>query len=149
MMGHTLLIAHHQAALRRTLRMLLGFLPGVDTVHEVADSAQVVPHVARVVPDVVLLGLAQPPDLTPVRQLRAVGFRGRVVVLTTSDALVLYFEALSSGADCVLCTAVPAEGWMGTLRQELCGSTHDAPHHGAAREPGMTRRAPAHEHGRS
>ena len=148
-MGHTLLIAHHQAALRRTLRVLLGFLPGVDTVHEVADSAQVVPHVARVVPDVVLLGLAQPPDLTPVRQLRAVGFRGRVVVLTTSDALVLYFEALSSGADCVLCTAGTAEGWMSTLRQELCGSTHDAPDHGVAQEPGTTRRAPTHEHGRS
>ena len=99
------------------------------------------------VPDVVLLGLARPTHLARIRQLHAAGFRGRVVVLTTSDAPALYFEALSSGADCVLCTAVPAEGWMSALRQELCGSTHAAPDHGAAREPGTTRRAPAHGQG--
>jgi DNA-binding NarL/FixJ family response regulator len=125
-MGYTILIAHHQAALRRTLRTLLGFLPCVDTIHEVPDRAQVVAHVAALRPDVVVLVLDGPPSLDLVRQVRVAGFGGRIVALATSDAPALSAAAAGS-VDAVQDTASVTDGWLSTLHRNVCGSAHDTP----------------------
>ena len=126
-MGHTILIAHHQAALRRTLRTLLGFLPCVDTIHEVPDRAQVVGHVAALRPDVVVLGLDGPPSLALVRQVRADGFGGRIVALVTSAAPALCAAAVAAGVDVVLDTADIIAGGLSALQRNVCGRAHDTP----------------------
>jgi DNA-binding NarL/FixJ family response regulator len=131
-MGHTILIAHHQTALRRTLRTLLGFLPCVDAVHEVPDRAQVVAHVAALRPDVVVLILDGPPSLALVRQVRAAGFGGRIVALATSDAPALSVAA-AAGVDVVQDTAGVTDGWLSALHRNVCGGAHDTPVDGVKR----------------
>ena len=126
-MGHTILIAHHQAALRRTLRTLLGFLPCLDTVDEVSDRTQVVTHVAAQRPDVVVLDLDGPPSLALVRQVRADGYSGRIVALATSAAPAFSAAAAVAGVDVVLDTAGIIAGGLIALQRNVCGSAHDTP----------------------
>lgn len=130
-MGHTVLVAHNQAALRRTIRTLLGFLPCVETVHEVPDGAPLVAHVTAIGPDAIVLGLDGGPSLHLVRQLRAAGFSGRIVALTTSEEPGLYAAAADAGVDAVQDTANVTEGWLSTLQRKVCGDAHDTPRHGA------------------
>jgi DNA-binding NarL/FixJ family response regulator len=131
-MGHTRLIAHHQAALRRTLRTLRGVLPCVDTIHEVPDRAQVVAHVPALQPDVVVLVLDGPPSLDLVRQLRAARVGGRIVARATSHAPALS-AAAAAGVDVVQDTAGITDGWLSVLHRNVCGSAHDTPVDGVKR----------------
>ena len=77
-MGQTILIAHNQAALCHTLRVVLGFMPCVGTVRKASECASVVTQVAELRADAVVLPLAGPTDLDLMRQLRAAGFGGRM-----------------------------------------------------------------------
>ena len=119
-MGQTILIAHNQAALCHTLRVVLGFMPCVGIVRKASECASVVAQAAELRADAVVLPLAGSADLELMRQLRAAGFGGRIVALTTSGTSTLTDAAKAAGANVVLDTADASECWLSVLHGAVC-----------------------------
>lgn len=97
----TLFIADDHKIVRDGLRLLVERQPGMRVVGDVGDGRAMVAGVLAARPDVVLADFAMPElnGVEAVRQLRAAGYSGLVVILSQRDERRYVAEALSAGAN--------------------------------------------------
>jgi DNA-binding NarL/FixJ family response regulator len=93
-------VADDQAAVREGLVALLGMVPGIEVVAEVADGAGAIEAVADHRPDVVLLDLRMPgmDGVATTARLAAEHPGAAVVILTSYDDDTSVLDALAAGA---------------------------------------------------
>ncbi|MFI5335818.1 MAG: response regulator [Opitutales bacterium] len=86
--------------IRDAVRLLLGRTPDLSLVGEAGNGRDLVAGVLRTQPDVVVTDLAMPElnGIDALRQLRARGYGGVVVVLSSHDERRQVAEALAAGA---------------------------------------------------
>ena len=104
------------AQLLQALLTDLGF-----NVRSVGDAQSAIEEVARLAPDVLLIDIELPdiPGVTAVKQLRANGYRGRVVVLSAISAPKARDAALGAGADFYLSKPLNVEQFVGVMQRAM------------------------------
>ncbi|HEX6338379.1 MAG TPA: response regulator transcription factor [Jiangellaceae bacterium] len=107
------LLVDDEALVRTGLRAILDAQPDIEVVGEAADGAEVMPHVRRLRPDVVLMDVRMPAidGIQATRQLIGTMTEPpRVLVITTFENDDYVYEALRAGASgFLLKRARPAE----------------------------------------
>ncbi|MFI1825192.1 response regulator [Streptomyces sp. NPDC020412] len=107
-----MLIADDEELTRTGLRTLLSAKPRLDVVGEAADGTEVVPLVAKLRPDVVLMDVRMPgmDGIEATRRLRAeLDEPPKVVVITTFESDQYVYEALRAGADGFVLKRAPSD----------------------------------------
>lgn len=97
----TLFLADDHKIVRDGLRLMVERQPGLRVVGDVGDGRALVEGVLARRPDVVLTDFAMPElnGLEAVRQLRAAGYAGVIVVLSQHDERRFVADALAAGAN--------------------------------------------------
>jgi DNA-binding NarL/FixJ family response regulator len=87
--------------LRRTVVRSLESLPGIKVVGEACGEGKAFVLIRNILPDVVLadVGLASGSGLNLVKRLRALGYPGRIVMLTVQSFEAMQLACLEAGAD--------------------------------------------------
>lgn len=114
------LLADDHALVRAGLRALLERLDGIEVVGETGDGQEVLPLVARLAPDVVLLDLSMPGlhGLEAAERIAAAHPATRVLVVSTHTNEAFVTRALRAGAAGYLAKdAAPAE--LGSALKEV------------------------------
>jgi DNA-binding NarL/FixJ family response regulator len=117
------LIVDDDALVRAGLSMIIGGAPDVEVVGEAADGAEVLPAVAGLRPDVVLMDIRMPrmDGLAATEALRARPSPPEVIVLTTFDADEYVLRALRAGASGFLLKDTPPAEIIRAVRQVAAG----------------------------
>lgn len=97
----SLLLADDHKIVRDGLRALLVRQPGMSVIGDAADGRALVAEALRLRPDVVVTDVAMPElnGLDAVRQLRAAGFAGSIIMLSMRDERRLVAQAFNAGAN--------------------------------------------------
>ena len=107
-----ILLVHHEALMRATLRLLLEAQPDMEVVGEAANSHAALDKTRTTTPDVILLDLSLPGanSLQTLEQLRRVCRHAQVVVLTLYQEAAYARAALAAGGGAYVTThAAPAD----------------------------------------
>ena len=107
-----ILLVHHEALMRATLRLLLEAQPDMEVVGEAANSHAALDKTRTTTPDVILLDLSLPGanGLQTLEQLRRVCRHAQVVVLTLYQEAAYARAALAAGGGAYVTThAAPAD----------------------------------------
>lgn len=117
------LLADDQTMFRDAVAALLSLEPDIEVVAAVGRGDEVPAAVRRTGPDVALLDVEMPgaDGLAAARELRAAGFAGKVVMLTTFDRPGYLRSAMESGASGFLLKDVPVAELAGAIRQIAAG----------------------------
>jgi two-component system, NarL family, response regulator DesR len=117
------LLAEDQAMFRGALAALLSLEPDIEVVGEVGRGDQVVGEVRRLRPDVALVDIEMPgtDGLQAARQLRADGYTGRVVIVTTFGRPGYLRAAVDAGVDGFLLKDGPAGELAAAIRRVVAG----------------------------
>jgi DNA-binding NarL/FixJ family response regulator len=123
------LIVDDDALVRAGLSMILGGVPDLRVVGEVADGDQVTSAVAAYAPDVVLMDIRMPrvDGLTATEALRALPRPPEVLVLTTFDADDYVLRALRAGASGFLLKDTPPAEIVQAVRRVAAGEATLSP----------------------
>ncbi|MFI6758931.1 response regulator [Micromonospora sp. NPDC050417] len=135
------LLVDDDALVRAGLSMILGGVPDLRVVGEVADGAEVAAAVAAYIPDVVLMDIRMPrvDGLAATEALRAAPDPPEVLVLTTFDADEHVLRALRAGASGFLLKDTPPAEIVRAVRRVAAGE--------ATLSPAVTRRLIAYATG--
>jgi DNA-binding NarL/FixJ family response regulator len=100
----TLFVADDHKIVRDGLRLLIDRQPGLRVVGDAADGRTLVASVLELKPDIVLTDVSMPElnGLDAIKQLRARGYTGTIMVLSQRDERRFVSEALQSGANAYL-----------------------------------------------
>lgn len=123
------IVVDDQDLVRAGLRMILQAEPDISVVGEASDGQAAIDVVTASDPDVVLMDVRMPgmSGLEATRRLTELGFRTRVLVLTTFDLDEYVFEALRSGAAGFLLKTSPADQLINGIRSVAAGDGLLAP----------------------
>ncbi len=124
-----ILIAEDQPLMRRGLKTVLEFEPGLEVVGEAANGSEALERVAELRPDVVLMDV-QMPGLNGVeatRQLVRAHLGCRVLILTTFDTEDYVLDAVRAGAAGYLLKDVQAEELCDVIRAVARGEVFIQP----------------------
>lgn len=93
-------LADDHALMRRSLRLVLDRVEGLEVLAEAKDMTAVVRHMQSELPDVLVLDLSMPKgsSIEAIRRLRERGPSVQIVVLTMEDSSVLAQQTLDAGA---------------------------------------------------
>lgn len=124
-----LLICDDQEVVREGLRTILGNVPGIEVVGAVANGAEAVAAVAKVLPDVVLMDLNMPikNGVQATREVVAQYPGVAVLVLTTYDADDWVVDAVRAGASGYLLKDAPRDQLVAAIKGTAAGATHVDP----------------------
>lgn len=117
------LLAEDQTMFRGALAALLSLEPDIEVVGEAARGDHVAAEVRRLRPDVALVDIEMPgmDGLQAAHQLRADGFSGKVVIVTTFGRPGYLRAAMEAGVDGFLLKDGPAEELAAAIRRVLAG----------------------------
>jgi DNA-binding NarL/FixJ family response regulator len=118
-------VVDDQTLVRQGIRILLGFVEGIEVVGEADGGRAALALLAGLRPDVLLLDLRMP-DLDGVgvlRELKATGDPPPAIVLTTFDDDALFLEAIRAGARGFLLKDVSLERLAEAIRAVAAGGT--------------------------
>jgi len=117
------LIVDDDALVRSALSMLLGASPDIAVVGEATDGREVMPAVAELQPDVVLMDIRMPvmDGLAATELLRAQDGPPEVLVLTTFEADDSVLRALRAGASGFLLKDTPPADLIRAVRTVAAG----------------------------
>jgi DNA-binding NarL/FixJ family response regulator len=142
-----LLVAEDHALMRDGLRLVLGDADGIQIVGEARDGTEVLPLVASMQPDVVLLDLRMPgmDGLTCLDQIRERYPTVKVVVFSALDSNEQIEAALRRGADGYVVKTINPVDLASAVRQAVEGSVfhpfalgNGSSGESAAREAGLS-----------
>ncbi|MCP2163442.1 response regulator [Goodfellowiella coeruleoviolacea] len=122
----TVLIADDEELTRTGLRVLLSAEPDLAVVGEAGNGAEVVPMVARLRPDVVLMDVRMPvlDGIAATRRLRSeLDSPPKVVVITTFESDDHVYDALRAGADGFILKRAPARQIAHAIRLVSAGDS--------------------------
>ncbi|MFD0824028.1 response regulator transcription factor, partial [Micromonospora zhanjiangensis] len=124
-----MLIVDDDALVRAGLSMILGGVPDLRVVGEVADGGEVAAAVASHRPDVVLMDIRMPrmDGLTATELLRRSPSPPEVIVLTTFDADEHVLRALRAGAGGFLLKDTPPAEIVAAVRRVAAGEATLSP----------------------
>ncbi len=115
-----LLADDHQDFLAVTVRLLE---PEFDVVKAVSDGQAVIDEASRLEPDVLVLDITMPilNGIEAARQLRAAGFKGKIVFLTVHGDADYVRAAVAAGADAYVVKSRLASDLLPALNEVLAG----------------------------
>lgn len=121
---HTLLLADDHPMMRRGIRQLIELESDLVVVGEANNGEEACDEVMRLVPDLVLLdnNMPQLNGVETLKRLRELGFAGKVLLFTVSDAENDVRDAMRFGADGYLLKDMEPEHLIARLREVLCGA---------------------------
>jgi two-component system, NarL family, response regulator NreC len=117
-------LAADDSAVAPELRPLLEGAPDLEVVSEAGDPESALRAVVRHTPDVLVLGLDRPGDITSLDTIRAVGQAApetRVVVLATKDDARFVRHALNAGAVACILDGAPGAELLVAVRRAAAG----------------------------
>jgi DNA-binding NarL/FixJ family response regulator len=120
-----IVVADDHPIVRDGLRTMLSAVPDFEVVGEAASGPEAVVRVRDTDPDVVVMDLRMPggDGVAAVRQLKAVGARAAVLVLTTYDTDLDTVAAIEAGAAGYLLKEAPARELVDAVRATASGAT--------------------------
>jgi DNA-binding NarL/FixJ family response regulator len=141
-----LLVAEDHALMRDGLRLVLGDAEGIELIGEARNGNEVLPMVASLEPDVVLLDLRMPgtDGLTCLDQIRERHPRVKVVVFSALDSNEQIEAALRRGATGYVVKTINPADLASAVRQAIEGSVFhpfsglDASGESAAKQAGLS-----------
>jgi two-component system nitrate/nitrite response regulator NarL len=121
---HTLLLADDHPMMRRGIRQLIELESDLVVVGEANNGEEACDEVMRLVPDLVLLdnNMPQLNGVETLKRLRELGFAGKVLLFTVSDAENDVRDAMRFGADGYLLKDMEPEHLIARLREVLRGA---------------------------
>jgi DNA-binding NarL/FixJ family response regulator len=123
------ILCDDQEIVTEGLQVILSTVPSVEVVGVAHDGADLLPLVARLQPDVVLMDLKMPGvnGIQATRQLREQYPAVRVLVLTTYADDEWVFDAIRAGAAGYLLKETPREQLVTAIKGTAAGNTHVDP----------------------
>ena len=128
-MSIRVLLVDDDALVRAGLSMVLGGLPDITVVGEVANGAEVAAAVRRLRPDVVLMDIRMPrlDGIQATRLITAQAPAARVILLTTFDIDEYAIEGVQAGASGFLIKNTGPEELLAGIRAVAAGDAVLAP----------------------
>lgn len=120
-----MLIVDDHALSRKGIQSILAPEPRFRVVGEAADAAEALQKVEELRPDLVLMDIRMPDasGLEATRRIKAQFPQVIVVILSVSDDVGDFFEAIKSGAQGYLLKDINPEHWLDYLRAVVSGDT--------------------------
>lgn len=108
---------------RRGIVSILAGVEGLEVVGEAADGDEAVDKALALAADLVLMDIRMPRlnGIEATRRIRAVAPHTRVVILSVSDDIQDFMEAIRAGAQGYLLKNMHPEDWVGYLRSVVDG----------------------------
>ncbi len=119
------LIVDDHALSRKGIAAILDPDPAFRVVGEAADGAEALAKVRELAPDLVLMDIRMPEmdGLEATRQIKAEHPHVIVVILSVSDDVQDFFEAIKLGAQGYLLKDLQPQEWLGYLKAVVSGET--------------------------
>ncbi len=124
MNAHTLMLVDDHPMMRRGIRQLIELESDLVVVGEASNGEEACAEVMRLAPDLVLLdnNMPQLGGLETLKRLRDLGFTGKILLFTVSDAESDVRDAMRFGADGYLLKDMEPELLIARLRDVLGGT---------------------------
>lgn len=119
------LVADDHLLSRKGIISLVAAVPGLEVIGEAADGLEAIEYVRQLMPDLVLMDIRMPrcDGIEATRRIKAEFPRIKVVILSVSDDVQDFFEAIKAGAQGYLLKNMEPEVWVEYLQNVLQGDT--------------------------